>query len=350
MISNASLDGFTANGSTLARLTRESSVIKTQLDTLTTQASTGLVSQRFGGLGSAAQLSLDLRPQISRIDSFTQNIGVANTKLSVTDSTLGQLQTIAQTFLTGTYQMSATTPQGVDTMASQAKSALGQVEALLNTQVGQNYIFTGEDTSRPPLSDSAFQSYVQSIQAPVSSLAAIGGTATAAATLAAAGASSPYTATIGSAPQTMQIGFGETAKVGVVAGQNAFATSQGGSTTGSYANDLIRALATISATSSSQTSTGQSFTDLINDTRTSLQGVVNTISAEQSGIGIQQQILTQSQATLTSTKSALTTQVSNVENVDAAATAPALTQAQQQLQISYKLISSMQSLSLVSYL
>jgi flagellin-like hook-associated protein FlgL len=53
---------------------------------------------------------------------------------------------------------------------------------------------------------------------------------------------------------------------------------------------------------------------------------------------------------LASVQTALTTQVSNVENVDAAATATALTQAQQQLQISYKLIASMQSLSLVNYI
>jgi flagellin-like hook-associated protein FlgL len=74
------------------------------------------------------------------------------------------------------------------------------------------------------------------------------------------------------------------------------------------------------------------------------------MSNEQAGIGVQQQFLTESQTTLASVQTALTTQVSNVENVDAAATATALTQAQQQLQISYKLIASMQSLSLVNYI
>ena len=88
----------------------------------------------------------------------------------------------------------------------------------------------------------------------------------------------------------------------------------------------------------------------MSDTRASLQGVVDTMSNEQAGIGVQQQFLTQSQTTLASVQTALTTQVSNVENVDAAATATALTQAQQQLQISYKLIASMQSLSLVNYI
>jgi flagellar hook-associated protein 3 FlgL len=350
MISNASLDGFTANGGVLARLTRESGTIKTRLDTLNIQSSSGLVSQTFGGLGSGAQLTLDLRPQMARIDSFTQNIGVAATMLSVTDATLGEIGRIAQNFLNGTMQMSADTPQGVDTWASQAKAALGQVQSLLNTQVGQTYIFAGEDTSNPPVPDTSFQAYVLSLQTPIAGLAVNGGTATAAATLAAASATSPYATSIGSAPQTVQVGFNETASTGVVAGQNASATSQGTSTTGSYANDLIRALSTISAMSSSQTSIGQSFTDLVADTRISLQSVVNAIASEQGGIGIQQQILTQSQSTLASTQTALTTQVSNVENVDAAAAATALTQAQQQLQISYKLISSMQSLSLVNFL
>lgn len=350
MITNTALDGFAANGSILARLTRESGTIKTRLDTLTTQSSTGLASQTFGGLGDAAQVSLDLRPQISQISSYSQNITAAATRLSVTNTTLDQLKQIAQTFLTGTYQMNAGTAQAVDTLASQAKSALGQVESLLNSKIGDTYLFAGNDTGNAPVPDSAFQSYVTAISAPVSLLATAGGTATAAATLAAATTNSPFSASIGTTAPSVQIGFGQSVQDGISLAQNAFATSLGTSTTGSYIRDMIRSLATISAMSSSQASLGQSFDDLVSDTRASLQGVVSTMSNEQAGIGVQQQFLTESQATLDSTKTALTTQVSNIEDVDAAATATALTQAQQQLQISYKLIASMQTLSLVSYL
>jgi len=350
MITNTALDGFGANGSLLARLTRESGAIKTKLDTLMTQSSTGLVSQTFGGLGDAAQVSLDLRPQLGQINAYTQNISAANTTLSVSSTTLDQLKQIAQTFLTGTYQMNSGTSQAVDTLASQAKSALGQVESLLNSKIGDNYLFAGNDTGNAPVSDTAFKAYVTAIATPVSSLATAGGTATAAATLAAANTNSPFSATIGTAAPTVQIGFGQNVTSGISLAQNTFATSLGTSTTGSYIRDMIRSLATISAMSSGQTTLGQSFTDLVSDTRASLQGVVDTMSNEQAGIGVQQQFLTQSQTTLASVQTALTTQVSNVENVDAAATATALTQAQQQLQISYKLIASMQSLSLVNYI
>ena len=350
------MSGFVAPASTsvpggiIGRLADESASIKAKVDLLNIQASTGLVSTTYGGLGGTAAISLDLRPQIARTQVWSQNIDGATARLSVTSTVMTQLQSIATSFLSGTYNMTAQTSQEVDTMAASAKAALGQVQDLLNTQVGQTYIFAGQDTANAPLPSAAFNAFVASIQAPIATLATAGGPAVAAATLAAATATSPFSTTLGTAPQTVPVGQTQAVPIGIVAGQNAFAASVGTNTTGSYVRDLIRALSTISALNSGQTSLGAPFDSLVADTRTNLQNLGTTISNETSALGVQQQMLVDAKTQVTDTQLALTAQVSGVENVDAATTATALTQAQSQLQISYKLIGDMQNLSLLQFL
>lgn len=349
-MSNTVQSGAAAASGTIGRLADESATIKAKMDRLNIQASTGLVSSTYGGLGDTAAISLDLRPELARTQVWGQNIDGATARLNVTSLVMDQLQSIASNFLTGTYNMTAQTSQEVDTMATSAQAALTQVQDLLNTKIGQNYIFAGQDTANAPMPSATFNAYVAGIQAPIANLATAGGPATAAATLVAANVTSPFSATLGVVAQKVPVGQTQTVPLGVVAGQNAFATSVGTSTTGSYVRDLIRAISTISALTSGQTTLGASFESLVADTRTSLQNMGTAMSEEASGIGVQQQILTNSKTQEADTQAALTAQVSNVENVDAATTATALVQAQTQLQISYKLIGDMQSLSLVQFL
>ena len=335
---------------TLGRLVDDSSRIKSRLDGLTTQASSGLVAQTYGGLASTAQLTLDLRPQLARVDIYSSNVTTAASRADVSSQVLEQLQKIASTFFSGTIGMAPQTSQEVDTLASQASATLLQVQGLLNTKVGDSYIFAGQDSNNPPLPNASFNAYVQSIRTAASGLAVIGGPATAAATMAAANAGSPFAATLPAARQTLAIGFDVVVQTGLVAGQNAFVSQTGPATTGSYVRDLIRSLATISSLNAGQTALGASFTTLVTDTRASLESQISVIGNENAGLGDDKQLLAMNQTTLNDTKLALTTQISSVENVDIAATATALTQAQTQLQISYKLIASMHSLSLVEYL
>ncbi len=365
----------TASGPTglLGVLVSNSEKTKTQLDQYTEQASTGLVSQTYGGLGTTATVSLNLRPQLAATAVYTQNITLASTVVTTSSQVMTQLQQIASTFLSGTLNFSAQTPGAIDTIATQAQAALAQVQTLMNTQLGQSYIFSGQDSGNPPMLPSGssttpgtFDYYLQQIKVATTSNLALdtlnGTKTTAAATLAAANANSPFSSYLSAPaaspmpaaiqPQMTGIGFGVSVKVGIVAGQPA--TMTGANTTGSYVRDLIRSLATLSVLTGSDLTTSAnsaaSFNALIADTRTSLTNQGTAINQEVAGLGSSQQVLTANQTTLTDTQSSLTQQISSVENVDAAATATALTQAQTQLQISYKLIASMQSLSLVQYL
>lgn len=342
--------GFNGSVGIVGQLVDNAAQVKAHLDQLNEQSATGLVSQTYGGLGALSKVSLDLRPQIARAETWQQNITAATTKLDTTSNVLDQLNKIATTFYTGLTGVAAQTTTGVASLANQAQSAIAQVQALLNTRLGSRYLLAGADSGNPPVPNASLNAYVQGVQAAASGLTPTSGAATAAATLTAAQTLSPFSTTIGTSPGQVPVDDGASVQVGIVAGQNVAGAQTGASTTGSYVRDLLRGLATIAGFSSGSLALGQGFTDLVADTRTSLQGAMTAISADTAALGNTSQQLKMYQSGVTAQQASLTKQVSTVENVDAAATISALTQAQTQLSESYKLIAMAHSLSLVSYL
>ena len=334
----------------LGMLTADSASVRLRLDTLTLQAATGKTADSYAGLGIGAKISIDLRPQLQRIDIYTNNISQADTKLQMTGAALQQMNDIASNFATQTINMSAQTSPAVDSIAVQAGMALQQVQTLLNSQSGGRFLFAGQDSANQPVPAAAFGSFVAAVQAPVSTLSASNAAATSAATLAAANATSITSASLGGTRTVVEVGDGEDLPSGVLAGSNAYAVQSAPDSTGSYVKDLVRGLATLAAMNSGQTALGAGFTSFISAIGATLRGVVGALGTEMAGIGQQQAVLKTQQGALTDTATALTKQISSVEDVDMAATATALSQVQTQLQASYKLISSMQSMSLVGYL
>jgi flagellin-like hook-associated protein FlgL len=335
---------------TLGLLIVNATQVKQSLDRLTEQSSTGLVAQTYGGLGPSAAVTLSLAPQLAANTAYQQNITSATTAISLTTNVLNELGQIANTFQSSLVGADVQSSTGVASLATQAQSALSQVQALLNTQAGGLYLLAGNDTANAPVPDGAFNAYVQSIQTAASGLSSSTGTATAAATLAVATATSPFSASIGSTPTQVTISPGMTVPVGVVAGLNASGAQSGSSTTGSYVLDVIRALATISTFNSASLSQGANFSQLVADTNTSLIGASSAITNDVSSLGATQQQLTNTHNSLTTISNTLTSQISSVDDVNAAATISTLTATQTQLQESYKLISMAQSMSLVSFL
>ena len=147
----------------------------------------------------------------------------------------------------------------------------------------------------------------------------------------------------------MQLGQGAAVQVGVLANANTLAVSAGSSTTGSYTRDILRGLATLANLSSADANT-PGFTALVQDTQTSLSGAITAIGGEAGALGDLQTSLKTVQSQDADTSTALTAQVSSVEDVDAATAISSLSQVQTQLSASYKLISEMSHLSLVDYL
>ena len=349
-----------AQSGLLAQLVADNAATRAQENKLTLQASSGKVADTYGGLGQAAPVSIDLRPQMAQVQAWQQNISTATGTLSATQRVLGQLQDIAGSFSAQALSVAMQSSSGASAVAIQAKSALQQVTALLNTQIGGQYIFAGTDSANPPIDSAALATFTSAAGAQVSTVTKGTGTTVLINSLVSmaetASFAYPGASASGTTPAAVlaPTGTGQNVPVAFVAGVNSFApqtayAGTGINTTGSYVRDLMTGLAGLAGLSGSQAtpatleSIGVSLSQL-------LQGAGTAITNEEAGFGQVQSHLTARGTALSDTLASLTTQVSGVEDVDMAATATALSQVQTQLQASYQLIAGMKQLTLTAYL
>jgi flagellar hook-associated protein 3 FlgL len=125
--------------------------MREQLAELERQLATGVKSQTYGGLGNSAALVLDMRSQLSRIDTFTNTVnavqlrvGVMNTSLeriaALRDETRGDLLAPYDFTLVG----------GGQTGAQRAAAGrAAEMLSLLNGDVGGRFLFSGRATDTP---------------------------------------------------------------------------------------------------------------------------------------------------------------------------------------------------------
>ena len=309
----------------IAHLAANSASVQSQLNVALEQQSTGLVSDVYSGLGTGLRTSLDLRPAVQHQSVWQANIDAVSGQLETTQSVLSQINTIAQTFYAQTNDLEGSGTPQAGTIASSAKLALQQVAQLLNTKVGDTYIFAGQDTANPPL--------------PSTDPAVVGP-----ALLASDTATAPFSSTLGTAVPQVEVGDGQFVQAGLLANQNTLATSAA-PTTGSYLRDVMRALATLTTVTD-----GPDNSAVAADTRDRLHSAIGAMADESGTLGNLQSELTSRQTLLASTQTTLNKQVSDAEDVDAAATLTRVTSLQTQLQASYQIIAQVRTLSLANYL
>jgi flagellar hook-associated protein 3 FlgL len=337
-------------GSLAAVLLADSQGLHARVDALTRQAASGEIATTYGGLGAAAPVSLNLRPQLGLLQAWSDNVAAAGMHLTTTQSVLQQLHDIASSFAASVTGVGTQTPSGVDALATQAATALTQVENLLNTSQNGSYLLAGADSANPPVPSGTFAAYVAGIATAAGGLAAGTGAATASAVLAAASAASPFSPTLPTTAAQVAIGPGQSVPVGVVAGTNSQAVMTGASTTGSWAKDLLAGLAAISALKGSDVGLGTDFGIVTGAVGQTLQGAAAAVNTDMAGLGAVQQTLAARATAIEATQTAVTTQLGSAEDVDMATTATALAQLQTQLQASYKLIAGLPQMSLVNYI
>lgn len=337
----------------LSGLVGDSAATRARLDQLQQQAATGYVATTLGGLGApAARQVLDLRPQVAHQAQFQANIDAVQGRLDATQAALAGVSGIAGQFYGQLPNLSGLSASEVDSVATSARQALARVASLLDTKVGDVYVFAGQSPGTAPVPNPdaiAFSTFATSIAAAVAGLGGNGAVATAAATLTAAQGTSPFDPSLSSSVPTVQTGDAEYAQVGVLANANTLATSSGPSTTGSYMRDVLRGLATLASLSSTQVGAA-GFPALVDDTRQSLGGAISAMGAEAGALGDIQSGLATQRTQIGNVHDALRNQLSAATDVDMAATLSSLAQVQTQLQASYKLIAGTREMNLASYL
>ena len=66
-----------------AQLAAGSAQVRTQMNTLVEQASTGLVGQTYAALGGGAATAISLQPQIAQMQTWQTNINAATANMQV---------------------------------------------------------------------------------------------------------------------------------------------------------------------------------------------------------------------------------------------------------------------------
>ena len=309
----------------LSSLVENSSAVRNQLAQVQQQVASGRVSETYSGLGSQARTSLDLRPAIGHYGVWQSNIDAAQGRLDVTQSALKSISNIVSDYFARANSLNTSDSTAVASIAQGARTALQQVAGLLNSKSGDAYVFAGTDSSNAPV--------------PNTDPAVVGS-----AVLASDTATPPFSSTLGTNVPQVEVGEGQFVSVGLLANKNTLAVSTT-PTTGSYIRDTLKALASLAGLT---TGAGASATAL--SARNYLNSAVSALATETGALGQTQSSLTQRKTVLSQISTALTTQLSSIEDVDAAAAITKASALQTQLQASYQIIAQSRSLSLAKFI
>jgi flagellar hook-associated protein 3 FlgL len=124
--------------------------LNNQITTLSTQLASGEKSTTYSGMGVGEGFAIAARSQLAQISGFTDTITNVNTTIDAANTALQSLTSIS-----GQVQSdAATTPQNINstgqTIAQQnAQTELSSIVGILNTQVGNNFIFSGSAINTP---------------------------------------------------------------------------------------------------------------------------------------------------------------------------------------------------------
>ncbi|SDR85157.1 flagellar hook associated protein [Bradyrhizobium canariense] len=124
--------------------------LNNQLTTLSTQLSTGVKATNYAGMGVNEGFAIAARAQLSNITAFGTTMTNVNTIISAANTALQALSDSS-----GTVQNAASaTPQTLDSTGQtvgqeNAATQFSSMVGILNTQVGDRYIFSGSAINTP---------------------------------------------------------------------------------------------------------------------------------------------------------------------------------------------------------
>ncbi len=148
---------ITGPGSITAATVTAQTNMMNQLNTLGQELGSGQATQTYSGLGSQAGVALALNGQLAAINGYSSTGSTVGTTLTLAQSVLTQLSSTGSAVQQSVSQQGAFTldNNGQTTTQEAAASQLDQILALLNTQVGNNYIFSGSAVNQPSVASTS---------------------------------------------------------------------------------------------------------------------------------------------------------------------------------------------------
>lgn len=135
--------GFRSNGMVQSLVD-----MRSQLADLQRQLGTGKKSETYAGLGIDRGLTMGLRSHLSALTGFNDTISNVNVRLDLGQAALTR---VAQIGRDTKNSIAATSPLSAQIAQQSARSGLGEMLSLLNTQSGDRYIFSGLSSNTAPV-------------------------------------------------------------------------------------------------------------------------------------------------------------------------------------------------------
>lgn len=351
----------------LDRLLASTSRLQEQLDGLQQQTTSGKASQSYSGLAPKASQVIDLTAAMKQGNAYVESIGYAQAKASVMQASLTQIQSIASKMGDAALTLTGTSsPEAVHGVAEQARLALQQIASLMNTKYGGDYVFAGADTANAPIPypeaiiSSGFYAQIGSqvaalaTQPTTPSITTLIANTVSIASSTASGTTpfSPYLSGAGltAAIGTVEIGSAQRVTLDLPANRNVGAVSDPAiAGTGNAFSDIMRALS-VMANATGAMAANADLNTLMEDAARTLSSATGTVTEESSAIGMVQQSMTAAAAQHASMNTILEKQMSGLTDLDMAATITRLQAVSNQLQVSYKILGMVKSLSLSNFL
>ena len=142
---------FAAGSYTTARNTQNLLNLKAQLDGLSTQLSTGKVSDSYGGLGTGRSTSLSAHATLSALDGYDYAIQTAQTRVSMVSASLTQVASLTTTLRSSVTNSPLNNAGTATNNAELARNGLDAAIEALNQQLDGQYVFGGRTQDKPPL-------------------------------------------------------------------------------------------------------------------------------------------------------------------------------------------------------
>jgi flagellar hook-associated protein 3 FlgL len=148
---------ITGIGSSIATALQAQTSMQNQLDTLSRQLGTGQVAAVYSDLGAQAGVTIGLDSQLSALTGYSQTNTTVSTTMSIEQEALTQIGTIGSTVQQAADQPGAFTLDSNGQTSTQAAAAtqLDQILGLLNTQSGDNYLFSGSALNQPSVASTS---------------------------------------------------------------------------------------------------------------------------------------------------------------------------------------------------
>ena len=346
-----------------ARIGLNATQLRDRITVLGEQISTGRKGKTYAAIGSDAPKAMDLRGEIGRRETYQSTINLTLSKVRVSQDVLDRIGAIAEKFTANTAKLlGGAKPQEIQIQAAQAEAAMAEVATLLNEQFNGEYLFGGSDSRNPPIPTPqtiATSGMGAAIKTQVGTLNGSNVTAVLADTKSLAQSNAvgttPFSVFLSTGPgateaRTNILGNdNDRVAYGIHANRNAAIVSTG-ETTGSWARDLLRGLASIAGLTPDKAQLGNDYTTFVTTVRKGLESAVDALALERGSLGLTETRLQGMASFQESVSTSLTLQLSNLEEVDMAKTITSFQTTQSQLEASYRAIAMAQQLSLTRFL